>query len=189
MGRLLKQCNDGRFQRVEERLLKSLEHFLKHDTIASAGIADITSYAKTWKSTFYDHFKDKDDAISRFNHKYDKALKRLLGEITDRHIDLEAGIIRLLYFISRHKGYYSVCLHRQNLVPFSMIVKIFRPVLTQSWSNYGHRQYDLCFRILCGEIFGVIHFWGNSEQFDRTKIKSHAIYLSRLARNTTRRLS
>lgn len=188
MGRLLKNCNDGRFLRVEERLFRALGHFLKHDSFASAGITDITYHAKTWKSTFYDHFKDKDDAIQKYNHRYDNDIINLRDEVINDNISSETAIAKLLYFISKHKNYYSVCLHRQNLIPFSTIVRIFKPVFVQGWSCYGRAKYDLCFRIFCGELFGVIYFWGDSEHFDKTKIKEHSTYLSWLAQNATRRL-
>ena len=188
MGRLLKDCNDGRFLRVEERLFRALGHFLRHDAFASAGIADITCRAKTWKSTFYDHFKDKDDAIQKYNHRYDSDIMSLRNEVINGNISSETAIAKLLYFISKHKNYYSVCLYRQNLIPFSTIVKLFKPVFVRGWSCYGRAKYDLCFRIFCGELFGVIYFWGDAEHFDSAKITEHSIYLSHLAKNATRRL-
>lgn len=189
MGRLLKNCNDQRFLRAEERLLGALGYYLKYDSIASVGIIDITNRARTWSSTFYDHFKNKDDAIKKFNHKYDTAIKNLCNEVIAEKISTELAIAKLLFFINKHKNYYSVCLHRQNLIPFSAIVRLFQPVFVRSWSNYGRERYHLCFRIFCGELFGVIHYWGDSEHFDKARIREHSAFLSRLVQNATRRLS
>ena len=189
MGRLLKNCNDGRFLRVEDRLFRTLGYYLKRDSIASIEVSELTSKAKIWKSTFYDHFKNMDDAIIKYDHRFDCDIKELCNEIIDMHIDIESAIFKILYFISKHKNYYSTCLHRQNLTPISSIAKICRPIFVKNWSNFGREKFDFCFRIFSGELYGVIHYWGDYEHFDDKKIKTYAIYLSNLAKNATRRLS
>ena len=188
MGRLLDNCKDGRFQRVERRLFRSLGYFLRHGTIGCAKVTDITHRAKTWKSTFYDHFKDKDDAIEKYNHRFDKEIKKLFTELSSEPGDTELAFYRLLYFIGKNKEYYKTFLQLQNPLPFFTMAKYFRSSLAHTWSNYGRDKYDLGFKIFCGEMFGIIYFWGDTEKFDRAKIKGHATYLSNLARNTTRRL-
>lgn len=189
MGRLLKSCNDGRFLRVEERLFRTLGYYLRHDLAASVGVSELANRAKIWKSTFYDHFKNMDDAINKYNHRFDRDIKKLCNEIIDMHIDIEPAILKILYFINKHKSYYSTCIHRQNLIPIFSIAKICRPIFAKNWSNFGREKFDFCFKIFSGELFGVIYYWGDCERFDDKKIKTYAIYLSNLAKNATRRLS
>ena len=189
MGRLLKKCNDQRFLRVQERLFNAIGHFLKRNTIASVGVTGLSSRAKIWDSTFYDHFRNMDDAIQKYNHRHDKAITELRDEVQGSQISMELTMLKILRFIKKHKNYYGICINRQNLIPFFSIAKIFRPIFTQSWSNYGREKFDLCFKIFCGELFGVICYWGCSEKFDDSKIQNYANYLSYLVQNTTRRLS
>lgn len=188
MGKLLKGCNDGRFLRVEERLFRTLGYFLKHNLIGSINVSSLTTRAKVWQSTFYDHFKNIDDALICYDHRYDAAILKIRKEIEDEKCNLETAIMRLLFFIYKHKSYYGVCLHRQDLVPIFSMAKIFRPIFSEKWSNFGREKYDLCFKIFCGELYGVIYYWGNVEKFNQEKIKNHVANLSKLARNTTHRL-
>ena len=188
MGRLLKNCNDGRFLSVEERLFRALGYFLKRNSIGSINISDLTRKAKVWKSTFYNHFKSIDDALTRYDHKYDNDILKLRQELEAENCNPRTAIMRLLFFISKHKNYYEICLHRQNPIPIFSITKIFCPIFTKNWSHFNHEKFDLCFKIFSGELYGIIYHWGNSEHFDRQKIKTHAVYLNNLAKNATKRL-
>ena len=189
MGRLLKECNDQRFIKVQERLFRELGHFLKNNKLASLNVSSLSRKAKIYVSTFYDHFKSIDDAIFQYDHRHDKDIMKLREEIQTTNCTAQVAIAKLLYFISSHKSYYLTYIHRRNLTPIFNMTTIFRPILAQSWSNYGREKFDLCFKIFCGELFGVIFFWGETEHFEKTKIQEHALYLSRLAQNATRRLS
>lgn len=188
MSRLRESCSDVRFLLVEERLFRVLGGFLKRGRVAGLGVPDVATKAKVWDSTFYDHFKNMDDAIYRYDHRHDEAIKKLRMEIEDERLSMELAFCRILHFISKNKDYYSTHLARQNPVPFFSIAKTFRPVFACGWSNFGREKYDLCFKIFCGEMYGVIYFWGDSEKFDRDKITKHATYLCHLTKNATRRL-
>ena len=188
MGRLPKNCNDGRFLSNEERLYCALGYFLKHNLIGSISISDLTRKAKIWKSTFYNHFKNIDDALARYDHKYDDDILKLRRELEVENCSIKTATMRLLFFISKHKNYYKICLHCQNPIPIFSITKIFCPIFTKNWSNFGREKFNLCFRIFSGEVYGVICYWGNFEHFDYQKIKTYATYLSNLAKNTTKRL-
>lgn len=188
MGRLLRKCNDQRFLRVQERIFSALGQFLYHENFASITVPKLSQKAHIWSSTFYDHFHNINDAIIQYEHLYDQAIETLRDESSANSLSIEYSITKILYFINKHKDYYANCLRRQNFLPFFSIAKTFRPLLTRNWSNYGHAKNDLSFKIFCGELSGVIFFWGESEHFDGTKIVQHANYLTRLAKNATRRL-
>ena len=188
MGRLLKSCNDSRFICVRERFFRALGHFLKRDKIVSITISDLAEKARVWDSTFYDHFENMDDAIRQYNHYYDEDIRKLREEILGEHLTTKIAIQKMLCFIRKHEDYYSTHLHRQNPVPFFTMAKIFRPVFARGWSNFGRKKFDLGFKIFCGEMFGVIYFWGESENFDESKISEHATRLYSLTQNATRRL-
>ncbi len=188
MGRLLKNCNDGRFLSTEERLFRALGYFIERGAIGSISISDLTKRAKIWKSTFYNHFKSIDDALTHYDHKYDNDILKLRRELEIEKCSIKTATMRLLFFISKHKNYYKICLCHQNPVPIFNITKIFCPIFTKSWSYFGREKFDLCFKIFSGELYGVIYYWGNSEHFDCQKIKIHAAYLSNLAKNATKRL-
>ena len=189
MGRLLDNCNDPRFLNVEERFYRAIGHYLYYGNFTSTGIVGICRKAKVWCSTFYDHFKNMDDALEKYNHKHDLDIKNLCNEAIEEHLSTEAAICKILHFISHHKDYYRTILRRENPIPVFRIFEIFRPLITRNWSYYSRECNDLSFKILSGEFFGVIYFWGTVERFDDNKIATHAIHVARLAQNTTKRLS
>ena len=133
MGRLISNCQDPRFKNVEKRLFNAIGYALRHGNIAGIGIPELSSRAKVWDSTFYDHFKNVDDALERYNHCHDVAIKKLRDEIAKEHISTETAILKLLYFIKKHKNYYHTVLYRQNPIPIFSISKIFSPLITKSW--------------------------------------------------------
>ena len=188
MKRLRENCNDGRFKRVEERIFKAIGYFLRRDQVTSIEITGLAKKATIWSATFYDHFRNMDDALHKYYHRHDKSMKLLFKEISDKNATVEVAFSKILYYICKHKSYYKTYLHRQNISPILEISKIFRPVLARTWSNYGREKFDLAFKIFSGELFGVIYYWGDMENFDETKISSYVTFLNRLATNTTRRL-
>lgn len=188
MGRLRKNCNDKRFHHVRDRYYRALGHYLKRGKIINISVARLSEQAGVWCSTFYDHFKNVEDALDQYCHCYDQEIENLRDEIIQDKLTLELAICKVLKFINKHKLYYTNHMRFQNPAPFYTIIKIFRPLLACTWSNYGREKYDLGFKIFSGEMLGVIYYWGDSEGFDEKKIVGHANYLHRLATNATRRL-
>ncbi|MBQ3271096.1 hypothetical protein IJH10_00630 [Candidatus Saccharibacteria bacterium] len=188
MARLRKNCTDIRFLKVQERFFDALGKTLHEGTLAKTGVAGLAGKAKVWDTTFYDHFRNLDDAIKQYDHRHDEEIKNLRDDILCTCPTMEYTFTKILVFIKSNKKYYKAHLERQNPAPFFSIAKIFRPILARSWSFYGRDQFDLCFRMFSGEFYGIIHFWGESEKFNESKINGHVARLIRLAQNATQRL-
>ncbi|MBR3264088.1 hypothetical protein IKF94_02565 [Candidatus Saccharibacteria bacterium] len=189
MSRLRKNCTDARFLKVEEKLYKAVGESLRDGNIVKNGASGLASKAKIWGSTFYDHFKNVDDAVTSYAYSRDQGVKDLRDDILCSCPTMEFTFTKVLAFIRKNKYYYKSFIERQNQVPFFSMAKIFRPILARSWSYYGREQLDLCFKMFCGEFFGVIYFWCETEKFDESKIPQHVKLLIRLSQNATRRLS
>lgn len=188
MSRLIENCTDTRFLKVEERLFDALGETLRKGAVVKTGVTGLANKAKVWDTTFYDHFRNLDDAIRRYDHRHDEEIKDLRDDVLCTCPTMEFTFTKILSFIKNNKKYYKAHLKRQNPAPFFSIAKIFRPILARSWSYYGRDQFDLCFRMFSGEFYGIIHFWGETEKFDETKIKGHVTRLIRLSQNATQRL-
>ena len=189
MGHSIKNRNDVRFLKVQEKLEHALAKFLRKNYVARLCVPDLSREAKVWDSTFYDHYDNLDDAITQFSHKYDSNIKDLRHEVSRQNCSLEIAYAKILHFIYKNRDYYRTSFRCQNPTPIFSIITIFRPIIMKGWSNFNLDLLEFCFRILTAEVYAVIGFWGTKEKFNKDRISYYANYLARLSQNSAKRLS
>ena len=148
MGHPIKNRNDARFLKVQEKLEHALAKFLRKNYVARLCVPDLSREAKVWDSTFYDHYDNLDDAITQFNHKYDEDIKILRHEVARQKCNLEIAYAKILNFIYKKRDYYRTGFRCQNPTPIFSIITIFRPIIMKGWSNFNLSLIDFVLRFL-----------------------------------------
>ena len=184
---LIKNTNDKRYVETQNQLERAIGKYLKMGWLSRINTPVISNEAKVWNSTFYNHYIHMDEAIDVFFHKMEPDLRNLAKETFGQN--LEIVFYKILYFIYQNREYYEVIVRKGYSQVLTKIAVIFQPVIERGWSNYGMEDEEKYFCIFSWEFCGVLYYWGCFENFDYDQIDQHTKELSRLAQNTSKRLT
>ncbi len=187
MPRIIRNRNDKRYVRVQDRFNNIIESFIRRGHIMKLKVRSVSDDANVYASTFYDHYKNMDDALIYAENRMKKDLHELKKTVAHNQ-DLEIIYLKILFFIHKHKDYYETVINWGKVSPLSQIVGDFRISICKKWRHYDKHELDRIFMIFSWEFGGVITFWGKHEHFDKTKIPIYAKKLARLSSTACERL-
>ena len=87
-------CEDRRYLRSRRMIMNATYDLLRERGIDGFTIADLTERADLNRSTFYSHFKDKDDLIRHCEEEFLAGLSEIEARIADVQID-ELAVVAL----------------------------------------------------------------------------------------------
>ncbi|MBQ3325684.1 hypothetical protein IJG79_00840 [Candidatus Saccharibacteria bacterium] len=185
----VKSIQDPRYINIQKRFNKIIEGFICRGQIMKLQVKIITTRANVSPSTFYDHYKDMDEAIFYANHRMEKELTCLKEEIiSGNQCDLEIVYMKILFFIYKNRDYYEMATTCKNTLPLSQIMDTFQSIVCDKWRCLDREKLDWIFQIYVSEFTGIIIYWGQEEQFKKTKIHHYAKALARLNKTAYNRL-
>lgn len=185
----VKNKNDTRYLKVQEKLERVIGRLIRRGKLAKLQVHEVSSEAGIYVSTFYDHFKNMDVAITQLDSKMSVSLTALCKEAEETGCSLEVTFSKILYFIQKNAEYYDMVTHRMNAVPLVQIVEIFRPLLCRYWRRFSAAENARIFQLYAWEFSGLIYYWGQQEKFDSAKIPEYSKRLARLTKTAPQRLA
>lgn len=144
---------DRRVQRTHELIFDAFFHLVQSKRYDEIRVIDIISKANVGKSTFYDHFKDKDDVLGKSLARPLRVLARgLLGQAS------AADVEKVLAHFWDKRSFARVILRLETRHIFE---KSLQNQLAQAASTYGHDLSPVDHYFKSSGLVSVLNQWVN----------------------------
>ncbi len=183
----VKNRADPRYKNIQSRLNNVIEDFVRCGKMMKLQVRTVSFRAKINPSTFYNHYTDMDEAVNYMNTRMGKELHKLKNEI-EYESTLEIVFLKILFFIYKNSNYYRIVIVSKNISSLNQITVIFRSKICSGWNHYKEEDIKRIFRLFQGEFVGLIIFWGQSENFKKSRIPSYAKKMAKLCETACERL-
>ncbi len=155
--------NDVRVQRTRKRIQESLIELTVEMGYEVITVQDIVNRADINRSTFYRHYLDKDDLLSKY---MDEVTGVIFKDDFPNEQDILSGLIKLLNHIQTFSEFYRIMLSANGhpLVSHRLRQKIeshFRFILVQDKGAKESKtpQFDMQLKYISAAGIGAILWW------------------------------
>src|SRR5579859_2428312 len=125
---------DRRIQRTHELLRDALMALIEERGYEPISIQDITDRANVSRTTFYLHFRDKDDLLfTTMEELYDNLVEQAVFAMPDKALsNSDRGIVDATEFrhVAAHARFYRVMIGQQGSAAFVMRVQAYLARIT-----------------------------------------------------------
>jgi AcrR family transcriptional regulator len=171
---------DRRKQRTRKLLLQALMDLIVEKGYASISIQDITDRADVSRTTFYLHFRDKDELLAvGMREMYDEMVSTYTP--LSRHEVQERGYYTSLLeptdyrHVAKNADFYRAMLSEKGAPAFIVTVQNYlAQVLNEFCLKLAHDDYkppvplDFIAYALAGMEVGIIHWWLHHDQMQHS---------------------
>ena len=149
-------------------------------------VKKITHHAKISRSTFYRHHRKTHDILFDHEEALYSAYQRAIEESISVKPDEKVLYLKTLVFISSHKVVFRALFKNGRKETIKKMLAMLRPYIIIHWS--ARNNNDKLYNIYENEILGVIEYWGNRYDFEKSKIDKTLRDILYLTRTAPRRL-
>lgn len=176
----IKNTKDKRYLRVQEAIQRGMSKFIRRGHVAGLRVSEVSKEANIYASTFYDHHDNLDDAVVALDNCQNADLAKIVAEAKKDQLSLTILYSRLLYFICKHKDYYSTLVKSNNIHGFLIVILAAKPAIEGAWKENLVRYSDYKFTISAFTLTGELWWWAKKEKFSEDKITKLARRLEAL---------
>lgn len=164
---------DKRQIRTNKYLKKGLTQLMNEESYSKITIQQLANAANINRSTFYLHYKSKDDFLNSIieetiNEMIEYVKSNPMNEDAIFNIDFEISFYRLLEFIELNFEFIKVLIMNMNNTYFRALLvqkvreEIYYPLLEKNDVNIDFKKDIILNHTIYGHL-GVIERWMNSE--------------------------
>ncbi|WP_409323875.1 TetR/AcrR family transcriptional regulator [Staphylococcus caprae] len=164
---------DKRQIRTNKYLKKGLTQLMNEESYSKITIQQLANAANINRSTFYLHYKSKDDFLNSIieetlNEMIEYVKSNPMNEDAIFNIDFEISFYRLLEFIELNFEFIKVLIMNMNNTYFRALLvqkvreEIYYPLLEKNEVNIDFKKDIILNHTIYGHL-GVIERWMNSE--------------------------
>jgi len=179
---------DPRVIRTRRFLRQALVSLIHEKSFESIKVKEITERAMLNKATFYLHYRDKEDLLTRSTYELLEELQAQLAIPEDEPMEMsKEKIIDYLTLVFTHflthADFYNVILNKIGTPP--VISAIQEPIymMAQQWFIYLRDEdstpivnEDVVLSFITSGCMGVLQNWFKQEEMDQPEIVAESIY-------------
>lgn len=183
-----KNPNDPRYLKNHRRLYRSLNQTLSEHFSLTLHPVDIYRRANLAHSTFFDHFKNLDQAFASEQKSILLEFKTSFADLDPKTFPVNKTFDKIIVFMLKNRDFFAACSATHNNTTFLKMLRFLRPYLTQNWRHFGSRLDTRIFVLYSAGLEACFQDWAKTG-FSPDTVKSVAAHLTRFTRSFEAHLS